>query len=196
MLWPHIEDIYTDEFGLIDPEVYTVAGQLWLSAERLALLKLGDEQTGLRLLIKAVAEVSRKVVERRNHINNLRAYLWQSYNHLVYAELKKANLHRKLEDERIRERLLIEQELVEDMERRVFINQLLERMDPWMRRVFDHLVLGYGYEMMEDELGMKANAIRAKFSKRINRFRHEIEKECHEAEARACGPDKAKAQHI
>lgn len=184
MQWPSVENIYADEFGLVDPEVCAIAGQIWPAAEKLALLKLGDEQIGFRLMIRAVAYVSRKTTEPHSCIRNLRAYLWQSYSHLVYAELKKMNLHRRLEDERSYEMSPTTQELAEELDRRIFINQLLQRMDRWTRKVFDWLVLGYGYDIMENELGMKANAIRAKFSKRMNRLRQEIDKECHEAEHR------------
>jgi hypothetical protein len=136
-------------------------------------------------MIRATAEVSRRAAAPESCIRNLRAYLWQSYNHLVYAELKKENLHRKLEDERISELSSAAREIAEELDRRIFVNQLFQRMDWWTRKVFDLLVLGYGYEMMEGELEMKANAIRAKFSKRMNRLRQEIEKECREAEGKA-----------
>jgi len=184
MIWPSVVDIYIDEFGVIDPEVYAVAGRLWPAAEKLALARLGDEQAGFRLMIKTISEVSRKASQPGSRINNLTAYLWQSYSHLIYAELKKANLHRRLEDESTSDILAIRCEDAEELDRKIFLNQLLQRMDAWTRKVFDWLVLGYGYEVMEDELHMKANAIRAKFSKRMNRLRRSIENEYREAESR------------
>jgi len=174
MSWPPLDAGYTDEFGPVDPEVYRAAGQFWPQAERFARQKLGDAAAGMRLLFKAVAIASRRRSEMANPIKHLTAYIFRIYAHLVLAELKRINGRKALEREHAEE-LLTESDSTEDIERKILIEELCRRMDPWTRKVFELQVLGFGFEMMEPALGMKANAIRAKYSKQMKRLRSEIQ---------------------
>lgn len=175
MHWPLLDECYTDEFGFVDPRVHNAAGSLWPAAERYALSKLGDEQCGLRLMIKAAATVSRRLVELEGSIDSLAGFLWTTYRRLVLAELRKLNGRRVIESEFEIQLIEGSDRDVEVIERHILIEELCRRMDDWTRKVFELRTLGYGFEMMGAELGMKANAIRARFSREVMRVQSEVD---------------------
>ena len=82
---------FADEFGVISPEVYQAAGELWPQAETLVHLKLRDSPTGMRLMLKAAATVSRKRREQPDQIRDLKAYLWTTFKHFISDEINKEN---------------------------------------------------------------------------------------------------------
>lgn len=174
MSWPPLDARYIDEFGPVDLEVYGAAGQLWPKAERFARRKIGDGAAGMRLMFKAAAIVSRRRSEMAGNITHLSAYLYKTYTRLILAELKGINGRRALESAHEAE-LSPVSDSTEEIERKILIEELCRRMDSWTRKVFELRTLGFGFDMMERELGMKANAIRARFSKQIARIRSEIE---------------------
>ncbi len=173
MNWPLLDAGYTDEFGSVDPEVYHAAGQLWPEAERFACRRIGDGAAGMRLMLKAVAIVSQRRGEMAGDIAHLSAYLNKTYTRLVLAELKQINGRKALEWAHAEE-LSPASDSTEEIERKILIEELCRRMDPWTREVFEARILGFGFEMLEQDLGMKANAIRARFSKQIARIKSEI----------------------
>jgi hypothetical protein len=89
--WPLIKSDYTDEYGQIQVEVYMAAGAIWDAARRFALLTLQDSHTGSKLLFRAAVIVSLKRTEPNVLIEDLKAYLFQTYKHLVLDELRKEN---------------------------------------------------------------------------------------------------------
>ena len=187
MNWPELDEPYIDEFGPVDSRVHRAARQLWPNAERLALSKLGDEQTGVRLLIKASATVSRRLGELDGGIESISAFLWTTYRRLVLAELKKLNGRKIIEWEIEAAVSANPSQNVAGIEAGILIEELYLRMDEWTRKVFELRTLGYGFEMMESELGTKANVIRAKFSREIARLRSEIEADSLAAAERVAG---------
>src|ERR687894_716864 len=98
-LWPPLEEAYTDEFGPIAEDVYGCAGGLWPRAEAFSLSTLRDGPAGLRLLLKACAQVSRARSENLTHIDNLPGYLFRTFKRLVLERLEVENGHRRLEAE-------------------------------------------------------------------------------------------------
>lgn len=175
-IWPLLESAYTDEFGHIEPDIYAVAGALWkASAERFALSTLADAPTGLRLMLKAAAIVSRKHAEPGNLIANLSAYLYQTYRHLVLAELEKENGHRRREKERQGEIESISVSLVEDVDRKILVQQIMQQMDDWMREVFELLMLGHSFEEIGKLREQNAHALRTKFNKHLKRLMKQIQ---------------------
>jgi hypothetical protein len=128
----------------------------------------------MRLMFKAAAIVSRRSDEMVGGIDHLSAYLFKTYRRLVLGELKRINNRKTLEWAHAEE-LSTASDSTEEIERKILIEQLCRRMDLWTRKVFELRSLGFGFEMMEQELGMKANAIRARFSKQITRIRAEIQ---------------------
>lgn len=174
-IWPTLETAYTDEFGDIDPEVYAAAGRLWRQGERYALSALGDASTGLRLMLKAAAIVSRRRTLPDDHITNLSAYLFQTYKHLVLAELEKENGHRQREKDRQTEIEAISVSLAEDVDRKILIQQIIRRMDEWMREVFELLTLGHSFEEIGKLRGQNAHALRTKFNRHLKRLTKQIQ---------------------
>ena len=98
--WPLLDTVYDDEFGTLDAGIYAVAGGQWPAARRFAESRLGDAATGLRLMIKATAIVSRRQAELAGGIENPAAFLMFTFKRLVLGELKKHNRRCGLEDER------------------------------------------------------------------------------------------------
>jgi len=184
-VWPLIKSAYIDEFGQIEPDVHNAAGELWHKhGESYALSMLQDSAAGRTLMLKAAAKVSRKRAEQPDHINYLKAYLFTTFKRLVLEELQKRNGHREHEDARRAELSQGEHSVVEDVDRKILIEQLCLRMDAWTRKVFELRALGYTFEKMERELSLKANAIRAKYCQEVHRLKKEIESETREAEER------------
>jgi RNA polymerase sigma factor (sigma-70 family) len=182
--WPPLDIAYADEFGQIDPVVYEVARQLWRQAEQFALSTVGDAPAGLRLMLKAVALVSRVRSAQPNQIENLTAYLFQTYKRLILAELKKERGRQQhLAEREVEDFLLPETDAVE-VERQILLEQLMQRMDSWTREVFELLVLGYSFAELGKKSGMSGERIRKKFDKRVERLIKQVKAETMTAETR------------
>jgi RNA polymerase sigma factor (sigma-70 family) len=171
--WPSIDAAYTDEYGRVDAEVYQTAGQIWGQAEKLALTALRDHAAGLRLMMKAVAIVSRRRADADVHIDNLRAFLFRVYKNLVFAELKKQNRRREIEGQWDHDSAPVNQ-TADDLDRRILIEELVSRMDARTREVFELRMLGYKFEIIGEFLGMDANHVRSVYSKSMARLRREV----------------------
>lgn len=178
MAWPPLESGYTDEFGWIDSEVYRAASALWPFAENLARLRLHDSAAGQRLLLKAAAHVSRVLVERRKHIRNLRAYLFVTYKRLILEELEESRRSGMFNAAEPVQRIKEEQKaLSDDMERKILVQELVQRMDDDMRHIFESLILGYTFEEIAKQQQTKANILRSKYNKMLKRLVKQIEEE-------------------
>lgn len=165
--WPPYGDGFRDEYGGIEPEVYATAAAIWPKAEALAHTQLGDSAAGRTLLMKAAARVSQQFLTRRQRVDNLKAYLFQSYKHLILAELRKARLHDSLNVEALRAAERLSKSPAEELDKRILIEQLMLRMDPWSRRVFEALVLGFSFDEIGREVGMRGASVRNRFNKNI-----------------------------
>ncbi len=168
---PGLEEGYTDEFGDIHSDVYRAAGKLFPSAEKYARDKLGDQAQTHRLLLKASALVTRKMTVHTEGFLNLGSYLFVTFKHLVLAELEKSNNHQKHE----RELFFQTAEATDDLDRKILIQQIIQRMDGWTRTVFDLLALGYRNEEIAQMMEMPANRLRARYSKNLKKIGREIE---------------------
>lgn len=182
--WPPLDTVYDDEFGTVDAAIYGVAGRQWPVARRFAQITLGDEADALRIMIKAAAIVSRRQIEIEGGLETPAAFLMLTFKRLVLGELKKRNRRREIEYERQREILPFVDDTAQTLDNKILIEQLWSRMDTWMKRAFELRLLDYSYEEMSKELGMKANVIRSKYSKELERLRKQIEEEKRQAEQR------------
>ena len=181
--WPPLETAYTDEFGHIEPEVYRTAGTLWNAyGEQYARSKLGDAPTGLRLMLKAAASVSRKYLDPNVHIESLPDYLFKSYKRLVLAELEMQNGHRRREAERHAEAASLPDATVADMDRKILIQQIIRRMDAWTREIFELLILRYTFEEIGKMRGENGHHIRTKYGKKLKGLKKLLEAESDSAE--------------
>jgi DNA-directed RNA polymerase specialized sigma24 family protein len=175
--WPPLDAVYHDEYGTVDATIYSIAGEQWPMARRFAAATLGDEAAGLSLMTRAAAIVSRRRVELNDDIANPAAFLMLTFKRLVLGELKKRNRRRELESARHMERLPDTDETAQSLDNKILIEQIYARMDDWMKKAFALRLLGYAYEEMEAALAIKANAIRSKYSKELERLRRQIEEE-------------------
>jgi DNA-directed RNA polymerase specialized sigma24 family protein len=133
---PSLEEAFTDEFGEIRPDAYKAARELWSHSESFVLSTLGDPSTGQRLMFKAAALVSRQLSQSPDRIDNLHAYLRQTFKRLTLDELKKENSHRdsaaRAEKEPIAAYLFgPHEENEEDLNRKILIQQVIRLMDKW-----------------------------------------------------------------
>lgn len=173
-IWPSLSTSYTDEFGQIEPNIYQAAGAIWKDGgERFAVSTVADAAAGLRLMLKAAAIVSRKQAEPGNLIKNVPGYLFQTYRHLVIAELEKEYEHRQCEVEAGRQSVSIS--LGADVDRSILILQIMQRMDDWMRDVFKLLALGHTFEEIGRFRHQNAHALRTKFNKHLKRLTKQIQ---------------------
>jgi DNA-directed RNA polymerase specialized sigma24 family protein len=175
--WPDIEVAYVDEFGPIDPIVYAQAGTLWPLVEPLVLRTLRDGQNGQRLMMKAVALVSRKLAEQPERMINLKSYLFQAFRHLLFEELEKLTGHAQRDAEVAARITAIPQRSEDEINRIVLIHEILQRADNWTRETFELLSLGYTFDEIARECGMKANFVRSRLSKRLQKLADQVRKE-------------------
>jgi hypothetical protein len=177
-IWPPVETAYTDEFGRIEPEVYRTARALWNAyGEQYARSKLGDAPTGLQLLLKAAASVSRKYQDPNVHIESLPDYLFKSFKRLVLAELEKQNGHRRRDAERHAAAASLPDTTAADMDRKILIQQIIRHMDAWTREIFELLILRYTFEEIGKMRGEKGHYIRTRFGKKLKRLKKQLEAE-------------------
>ncbi|MCI0391161.1 MAG: hypothetical protein MOB07_20650 [Acidobacteria bacterium] len=166
--WPSLEEGYTDEFGVIRPEVYRAAGELWPQAESFVYSKLHDRPAGWRLMLKAAAAVSRKLQEQPDQIRDLKPYLWVTFKRLISDEVEKENRYQPLESE--------EQSTTdvspssETLNDQILIQEVMAQMDSWTRSVFELRVLGYQFEDIAQMLNLRPSLLRSKFSKKIKKL--------------------------
>ncbi|MGH9832188.1 MAG: sigma-70 family RNA polymerase sigma factor [Blastocatellia bacterium] len=175
--WLPLEEAYTDEFGVILPEVHQAARELWRQAENFVLSTLRDTAAGQRLMCKAAASVSHQFSQQLDQIKDLNAYLWRTFKRLVLNELEKENGHRgKLEhakNEPAAEYLFGHHD--EDLDRKILIQQIIRLMDAWTREVFELLAEGHSYEEIAAMRGQPANALRSRFSKQLEKIRKQLQ---------------------
>jgi DNA-directed RNA polymerase specialized sigma24 family protein len=170
--WPSLEEGYTDEFGVIYPEVYLAAGELWPQAEGFVNSKLHDCPAGLRLMLKAAAAVSRKLQEQPDQIRDLKAYLWTTFKRLVSDEVEKENRYQPLEPEQ--QHTNNSHAPSETLDDQILIEEVMAQMDPWTRTVFELRVIGHQFEEIAQMLKMRPNLLRSKFHKEIQKLSRKL----------------------
>ena len=172
--WPIIEQTYTDEFGGIDPETLAAAGQIWLKARSRALSILHDEQACHTLLMKACADVTRKRADDSAAIENLQAYLFQAWRRLLLHELEKKNGHRRREAELAESRMPSPDSDTDALDRKIRIQQILNRADELTRRIFEYRLEGFTFPEIGEKLGLAPDVLRATFHKEIKKLMKQL----------------------
>ena len=127
--WPSLDEGYTDEFGVICPDVYRAAGELWPQAERFVHSKLRDCPAGMQLMLKAAATVSRKRKEQPDQIRDLKAYLWTTFKHFISDEAEKESRYQPLEPELQPENG--SHRISEALNDQILIEEVMAQMDSW-----------------------------------------------------------------
>lgn len=172
-----IEQTYTDEFGEIDPETLAAAGQIWPQAEKLAISILHDEQAGRVLMSKACARVTRKRADDPAAIENLPAYLFQTWRHLLLREQEKENGHRQREAEMAKSRLPAPDSDASDLNRKILFQQIYKHMDKQTRRIYHYIELGHTFPEIGKKLGRNPDVLRATFHKQIKKLKKQFASE-------------------
>jgi DNA-directed RNA polymerase specialized sigma24 family protein len=165
--WGTLETGYTDEFGTIAPDVYAAAGRLQRRAQDYAarLLRDVDEARARTMLLKAAAQVTRARDERAHQINELDAYLLQTFKRIVGDELQKDDNRRRFEVEAVYEADWYGQ--ASNVERRILLAEIVGLMDEWTRSVFEWLTLDYSFGEIARHLRMNTKAVRNKYNRRL-----------------------------
>jgi DNA-directed RNA polymerase specialized sigma24 family protein len=180
--WPQIQEAYVDEFGLIDPDIHQFAGRLWSLACRLSLRRINDAETGQTLLIKAVALVSRKTAEAPERITLLRPYLFRTFTRLLEEERKKRAAEVNNFDDEDPIELITRTD--EELYRTMLLHEILQRADEKFRQILEQRMLGYSFEVIAPNYGMRANHLRSFCNKQISKLQRQIVKETRAAEQR------------
>ncbi|MBO0857360.1 MAG: sigma-70 family RNA polymerase sigma factor [Chloracidobacterium sp.] len=168
LAWPNLDEGYTDEFGVIYPEVYQAAVELWPQAENFISSKIHDRLAGMRLMLKAAAAVSRKNEEQPDQIRDIKAYLWTTFKHNIYEEAEKEKRYEPLEDdERPENDLHGPSDALSDQ---ILIEKVMTQMDSWTRKVFELRALGHHFEDIAQMLKMRPDLLRSKFHKEIKKL--------------------------
>lgn len=179
--WPAIDADFTDEYGQIQAETYMAAGAIWGSAKKLALLILQDSQAGSRLLFKAAVIVSLKRNEPGVQIDDLKSYLFQTFKNLLLDELRKENRRKEIQSEKRADLESLSVNIAEDVDRKILLEQIVRRMDPWLRRVYELRCLDYDFDLIARSLGEKTNVVRSKYSKSLTKLIKRIRREMTQA---------------
>src|SRR5215213_9145593 len=156
LLWPSVDACYVDEFGPIDTDVHKAAGEIWRWAAAFAVATLGDEASGQLALTKVCAKITEKRAAGAIQIVKLSAYLQTAFKHEVLAQLKqKRSGNVDLSAQSIPDYDL-------DVDQKILVEQLLDRMDPEGRRITELLILGYTFEEIASKGGKRSNVIRSR----------------------------------
>jgi DNA-directed RNA polymerase specialized sigma24 family protein len=173
--WGTLEVGYKDEFGAVAPDLYAAAGRLQRLAEAYAarVLSCSDPARIVTLLLKAAAQVTRARDERSQPVHEVDGYLFQTFKHVVLAELEKDNNRLRYEAEAHLNAEWHAQ--ATNVERRILLNELVAAMDEWTRAVFEWLTLDYSFEEIARHVGMNPKVVRTKYNRRLTRLMKQFE---------------------
>lgn len=189
--WPPCEQSSLDIYEM-DVETCEAAAELWSAECRgYAYGKLGDVQLGLDLMLKAAASVSKRraAMPPDRPIKDLRRYLRKAFGRLVIEEVKRRERFDTVVEDRqldsaesgahAGERAVVLR-VEGDQEMDVLLGQIMRIMheiDPDFLRVYKALVHGHSLEEIAPILDMKANALRAWYSRMMKKLRDKMRNE-------------------
>jgi DNA-directed RNA polymerase specialized sigma24 family protein len=177
-VWPPLESGYRDAEGWVDLEVYRTAAALWPFAEQLARNNLHDSMAGQKLMLKAVVNVSSALEVEQKSIRNLKGYLFVTYKRLLLEELNKRRKQEESDARELRQSAEAERRgKADDLERKILVQELVQRMDGDMRYVFERLILGYTFEEIAAEQNTPSNILRNRYHRMLKRLVKQIEDE-------------------
>lgn len=166
--------------------VFEVARSLLPAATAFALkvrLDSDTAQEAMREAAKRVLEVQRS--ERGEgslpRVRNLPGYLFTVYRNVIFAELKRREREPPLIDDLNARGLDSGGDEIRSVENRILISEIVKRMNPKSRIIFNYRVLGYSFEEIagrfKTDMGttVTAAALRSEYSKAISRIIEEID---------------------
>lgn len=184
IVWPDLDSSYVDEFGFINRTVYEIARNVWPAVVPSILRTLRDLHVGQTVMMKAAALVSRKLGEDAQKITSVHGYLYRTFIHLLSEEAQKEGKHAELNRTMLTTSDVSSRQSEEAAYEIVLIHQILERTDPETRKVFELRLLGYTFEEIAAQQGMRSNHLRSEWSKTIRRIAAAIESETRASERR------------
>jgi DNA-directed RNA polymerase specialized sigma24 family protein len=174
----------------VDEELLAAARRAWphvLAHVRSRLLdkELGRERTALaaeiwdRVLL-SVAKTRRRNKDLRSPIMDLESYLIGAFHHRFNRELKKED-KRAATIEAFSSVLDLEQfeaatdaEWVEQLERAIAARQVIDQMNPWMRKVWQRRQCDYSWKAIAAWLGITEQQAKMKFYYGLQKIRQSI----------------------
>jgi DNA-directed RNA polymerase specialized sigma24 family protein len=187
--WGTLEISYTDEFGTVAPDVYEAAGRVWRRARDFAqrVLRDADDARARTLLLKAASQVTRARDEKGNQVDELEAYVLQTFRRVVLAESEKDDNRRRFESEAGFEAGWHAQ--ASNVERRILLAEVVDIMDDWTRSVFQWLTLDYSFDEIARHLGMNTKVLRNRYNRHLKALMKEVAAEHDGRGGRAPGFD-------
>jgi RNA polymerase sigma factor (sigma-70 family) len=160
--WPALVDCYEDQYGPIDLEVYEMAREIWPSARVFAQFALKDVDAGSNLMFRAAAKVTARINSEGPPVENLKAYLYQTYKHLVTKQkIQRLSREHPLSD--ASDSLIID--TAADLERKILLRELFRQMSEPERELSVYLMFGYTYKEIAEKLGKTEDELRKRFSR-------------------------------
>lgn len=172
--WPQLDESYLDEAGWVDAEVYNIAGSIWPVAQNLAERIIHDSEAAQRLMVKAVAIVSRKRTEDPGRLTNIAGYLFTTFRHLLMEEREVLARRNEIVAELKSPLSALSDEAEDELTKMILVHELFQRADSWTKRVLELRILGHTFEEIGDDLKMKSNNVRSRFDKRIRKLSQAI----------------------
>jgi DNA-directed RNA polymerase specialized sigma24 family protein len=173
----YLNHSYTDEYGEIAANVLQAAEKISTPAESFALSTIHDADAGHQLMMKAAAKVTAKIKNDATLIQNLESYLFETYKRLIFETLRAENRRNEIKKSVSEMSEGDEKRSNQEIERKILLEQIRQRMSPKMRQIFEMLVLGYSFEEMATILGKKSNLLRSQYHKELEKIRTQLEKE-------------------
>jgi RNA polymerase sigma factor (sigma-70 family) len=169
--WPSFSTAYVDAFGPIDGDIYATAGFLWPMASRYAESVLKDVMFGQVAMMKACARTTAR--RPQEQISNLRGYVLVAFRHEIQAERRRRERLVQF-DEKDTEPTVQDRRFEEEIETKILIEQIISRMRPKHREIFEHRALGYSYEELAPKFGTTSAVLRSELSKEFKRIKKEL----------------------
>jgi DNA-directed RNA polymerase specialized sigma24 family protein len=127
-------------------------------------------------LLRSVLRTMRRLGDL-HHVTNMESYLLGGFRHRFQREL--------LRERRYRQKLLPTESVeqletigriqdwvpVERMERELLVQQTVERMDPWTRRVWSYIRYGYSIKEISRHLDLTEYQVEFRYRRRLARLR-------------------------
>ena len=177
----------------VDEELLTAARKAWPHVvahvrARLRDKELGPERTALAAeiwdhVLVSVGKTRRRNKDLRSPITDLESYLIGAFHHRFNRELKKEQ-KRAETIEAFSSVLDLEQfeaamdaEWVEQLERAIAASQIIDRMNPWMKKVWQRRQCDYSWKAIAAWLGIAEQQAKMKFYYGLQKIRQQSLKE-------------------
>jgi DNA-directed RNA polymerase specialized sigma24 family protein len=170
--WPHwktLSSSFKRSFPALREDVYNAAGEIWPNALRIAHHEGLDDSDARAALFKAIARVSKK---EHGEIKSLRSYLFTTYIRLIRRAINDQKRFASLDA--INNDISSDEQVAAVMENEVLVGEIIARMHPDLRRIYEGLILGYSFEELARKERKPANVLRSRFSRGVRHLALEI----------------------